>query len=287
MQAIFRSKSLMSIMTLEIVLIAAYVIMKMSHRMGYIFVVLYAVFLGIVVRAGIRMRRKYGKVPEWWLFYKHTGRFLRGFLAVCVIVIAMYGVVLFGDSIRHSFQKNTVTNAENEMCVVKNRGESILENMELLHDLQPENYSELDAQELANALYRVVQIEAEYLGIETPDLQIVHLAAGIVSQYGTEDNIIRVNEAYLCCEETVLNGILHEMYHAYQYACVCQVDEGGELLFFRQVEEWREEFATKNPNTRSAEGYLEYYVQKIEIMARAYAEERIGDYEKLLVLENH
>ena len=82
----------------------------------------------------------------------------------------------------------------------------------------------------------------------------------------------------------ILNTLLHEMYHAYQYTCVKQLDLTGDLLWAKKVAQWKEEFESKNLDLNTNEGMVEYYTQSIEEEARNYAEQRVEVY--LYYMEN-
>ena len=73
-------------------------------------------------------------------------------------------------------------------------------------------------------------------------MQITQLESNVVGRYLRENNTVLINETFLPYEETTLFGVLHEMYHAYQYPCIELYTNDSELLFFRQVEQCRKEF---------------------------------------------
>ena len=283
MDVIVKSKWLFYGILLEFLVVAAYFNAKLFLAYPYVMGIVYASFCGCMAAVFVYRKRRYKKASNWWIFYKCSGTILKGMCSLLMLIVAVYGVKSALSCVKTASGTGKITTAQAEEIAVKNRGESILEHSDLLQQLSPEIYRDLSVQEKTNLLYRVVQIEAEYLGIEAPALQCAALEKNTVGTYIKEEHLVLLNEGYLQYEETTLRGLLHEMYHAYQYACVSQVEETGDLLMFRRIEQWKREYKFYSD---SKEGYLEYYLQSMESTARKYSEDRLSEYGKLIVLGN-
>ena len=231
----------------------------------------------VINRRKLRHKRKY------YLQWVKVG--VSVFLLGCLFMIGVYSMRNVVERYQHAQFHKSLTKAQISEALVLEQGEDILANVILIKQLQPMVYETLTRQEKADLYYRVVQVEAAYLGIEEPELEIVDMESDVVSSYYPSHHLIRLNGAYLEKEATMLEGVLHEMYHAYQFACTEELETESDLLFFRQVRKWKEEFEGEQQESDSAEGYLVYYLQDIEVSAREYAKMRVEQYTKLLVLE--
>lgn len=134
----------------------------------------------------------------------------------------------------------------------------------------------------------VALLEKEHFGI--PDnIAIVitteKLEDGLYGYYEHRTKTISVNFEYLNESnlDDVLKTILHEIHHAYVYYIVSTIDFSDDNvktnLYYQKAREWKE-------NTRnyisSEQGYEKYKNQPIEVDARAYAEERVEYYLKMI-----
>ena len=286
MENLVKNRLLRWIIFMEFICVGSFFTVKLlKSHLGWANVVLIVLAVYIVVVL-MKVKRKYPKAPGWWRFYKGMGYFMTGYLAIFALCVFIYGVTFVVDTQMTKSGKKYYTSAEANAMIVEAKGESILEQMDLLMNLKPDIYRTLDIMEKVEVLNRVVQIEAEYLGIEAPVLQVTELESGVVGRYRQGSNIVLINELYLPYEETTLTGVLHELYHAYQYSCIALDTSNSDLLFFRQVEQWRKEYEDMETNTHTREGHLSYYMQDIEISARKYAEDRINEYGKIIVIGN-
>ncbi|MBP3610734.1 MAG: hypothetical protein J6J42_10430 [Lachnospiraceae bacterium] len=286
MEKLIKSKVLLGIILVEFIYIGAYLTASLFRKHAGWLNGLIAILILYAVSAVVWVKVKHRKAPGWWCFYKSAGYIMTGYAAIFATGVLVYGVNFFADTYLKESGRKYYTASEAEMIVVEAKGKSILEHLDLLTNLKPDIYRTLEIQEKVDVLNRVVQIEAEYLGIEAPVLQVTALESNVVGRYVQQRNVILLSEAYLPYEETILTGVLHEMYHAYQYACVSAVEEESDLLFFRQVEQWRAEYEDIKGDTGTKEGHLSYYMQDIEISARKYAEERLSEYGKIIVIGN-
>lgn len=198
-----------------------------------------------------------------------------GIFFVCSIAIQMLpkektGVSLSGKDL--------------EEIILQNHAKLLEENEGLQQNLKKEYYENATTEEQLKVLASVLVTEASYLGIEPPTLRMDVLADNLGGYYVVQTHEIVVNQNNISEEDHVVNTLLHEMYHAYQYTCVKQLDLTGDLLWAKQVAQWKEEFEQKEQDVTTNEGMIEYYTQSIEESAREYAKQRIAVY--LYYMEN-
>ncbi len=171
-----------------------------------------------------------------------------------------------------------------EEIVLQNNAKLLEENEVLQQHLKKEYYKNATEEEKLKVLASVLITEASYLGIEAPELKMNELADNLGGYYTPKTHEIMINQKKISEEENILNTLLHEMYHAYQYTCVKQLDLTGDLLWAKKVAQWKEEFESKDLDLNTNDGMVEYYTQSIEEEARNYAEQRVEVY--LYYMEN-
>lgn len=178
----------------------------------------------------------------------------------------------------------SLSGKELEEIVLQNHAKLLEENEILQQYLKKEYYENATQEEQLRILTSVLITEASYLGIEAPELRMDELVDSLGGYYTAKKHEIVVNQKNISDEEDVLNTLLHEMYHAYQYTCVKQLDLTGDLLWAKQVEQWKKEFEKTGSDVSTNEGMIKYYTQSIEEEARKYAEQRVEVY--LYYMEN-
>ncbi len=172
----------------------------------------------------------------------------------------------------------TLTKQDLEEIVLQNHAKLLENNVELQQGLKADYYNNATKEEQLKVLMSVLITESFYLGIEAPSLRATVLEDTLGGYYQADIHAIVINEKNLSNEEKVLNTLLHEMYHAYQHTCVEQLDMTGDLLWAKQVKQWKEEFEQSSQNTNTNEGMITYYTQSIEESAREYAKQRLPVY---------
>ena len=172
----------------------------------------------------------------------------------------------------------TISGKELEQIRLQHHAKLLEENEILQQYLKKEYYKNATEAEQLTILASILETEASYLGIETPALRMDVLVDNLGGYYNTKTHEIMINQKNISEEKKILNTILHEMYHAYQYACVENLDLTGDLLWAKKVAQWKEEFEQKSQDISTNDGMIEYYTQSIEEEARRYAEERIEVY---------
>ena len=172
----------------------------------------------------------------------------------------------------------TISGKELEQIRLEHHAKLLEENEILQQYLKEEYYKNATEEEQLKILASVLETEASYLGIEAPTLRMNILVDNLGGYYSLKTHEITINQKNISDERKVLITILHEMYHAYQYACVTQLDLTGDLLWAKKVEKWKEEFEQQNQDLNTNDGMIDYYTQDIEEEARWYAHQRIEVY---------
>ena len=151
----------------------------------------------------------------------------------------------------------------------------------LLHD---ENWELLTAQERLDVLQTCANIECAYLGIEPIPVTTEYMVfSELFGSFSQETYTITINAKLLngMDSDTVLNTLLHEVFHACQYSVAVSpyVDWDSEFvknnMYFAEANTWREEFADYQSGLENFEGY---YGQSLETYARSYAEAALSGY---------
>ena len=166
---------------------------------------------------------------------------------------------------------------------------SLIAHADTIAMLRQDIWDEISPKEQMNILQTVVNIETGYLGLPYE----IHVAAcslgeTILGEYDHTNRRILVNAEYLDQYTSLvyLDAILHEMRHAYQYACqdlYMQTDSSfKELPLFQDTVRCMEEM--ENYQTPE-DGRDDYYTQFCESDARSYAESAIDKYKELIIYD--
>lgn len=89
-----------------------------------------------------------------------------------------------------------------------------------------------------------------------------------------DENCLVMNSNLLNHYNCSITTVIHEMFHAYQYACIQENNGGSNLLYVRTIETWRQEYEEIYNDFQSDKGLTAYYTQDSEESARKYAEKR-------------
>ena len=214
----------------------------------------------------MKSARKYFLLRSGWR------RRVRFVFLVAMMIFLMHEVV--GVISKLENRAVTITTAELERMVEENQGLTLENHEELRAGLEEGYYAAASNQEKLKVLVLVAAVEAEHLGIELPGIQAKRLDDNLGGYYDHNENVIVLNVGYLSHEKCSLTTVLHEMHHAYQLACIGEYTLESDLLWSKEVEKWRQEFAAIENDLASNEGLVEYYSQASEIAAREYAKER-------------
>lgn len=148
-------------------------------------------------------------------------------------------------------------------------------NYDTIELLRPNRWEKLSTDEKITVLQTICTIEQEYLGLPNKlSLTAINIDNGVLGNY--YDNPyphININLKHLESDDSksVLNTVLHEIYHSFQYRLCDAYDKINDeklktLRAFRKVYLYKSNFA--NYIAASKDGY---YEQIVETEARAYA----------------
>lgn len=153
--------------------------------------------------------------------------------------------------------------------------------MEELRKLNEEYYVKLSLQEKLDVLGVVLQIEMKHLGIDG-EIRLVSksLSDSIAGYYSDTDKMIVLNDSIIDNVDEAILTVLHEVYHAMQYAVVDSLDkldlsdDACELHYFRTVCEWQYDME----HYVGEENIAGWYSQEMEQDSISYSKERIESY---------
>lgn len=145
------------------------------------------------------------------------------------------------------------------------------------------NWSKLTRKEKLNTLQTICNNERDYLGISAR----IKVGAGshlthAYCQYNNKSKEITFDISQLdhASSITLLEALLHSIYHAYEYALVESYDtmssDYNKLFDYRVIATYKKEFSTKVTNK------AKYYNQINESNARSYATDALQDYQNKL-----
>ena len=145
-------------------------------------------------------------------------------------------------------------------------------------------WDELDINERFSLLCEVGVREEKYLGI-ADYAQIImtyeKIDKATIAYYDDEENRISVNidELNNASAELCVKGVLHEVFHAFQYDLVRSLDFDSETVrnsqYFSTARQWKENMDNYISGYRDFDAYE---AQPLEKSARAHADERISAY---------
>ena len=168
--------------------------------------------------------------------------------------------------------RGTVLNSKVEVAKVYGDEHCLDANIDVICDIEPERWSKLNIQLKLNVCQKIVNCEARYLGISHEiSVGTAELLGKTMAYYNVDKHQIVVDIGYL---ETlsgydVLESLIHEVTHAYQYELVdlyLKLDEKSRnLLIFYPTSQYLKEFSDYENGDKD---YMLYYGQLTEIDAR-------------------
>lgn len=232
-----------------------------------VFIILYAV---ILITTGIHFIRKNKR--KWDVYINHICE--RWFLLIGIVSM----IVFWGHELIEltSSQTETLTITEADLQEIISASETafIEENEILKQSLSEETYAAATDSKRLEIMALIAAQEAEYLGISLPTIHTASLADDIGGYYNDDENSLILNSNFLSHYECSITTVIHEMFHAYQYACIQENNGENNLLYMRTINTWRQEYEDIYNDFQSNEGLTAYYTQDSEESARKYAENR-------------
>lgn len=150
------------------------------------------------------------------------------------------------------------------------------ENLALLLCFEYDCWSKYTINEKITIMQKLVDFEADCLGIPTIPITTELLSGFTLGQYSNEAKEIWIDIEHLAKSpvEECIQTICHEIFHSYQHYLVDNLDWDSDVLqcsYFTELHVWKE----NQENYRSVwtSGYDAYESQPLEITARSYAEQ--------------
>lgn len=166
----------------------------------------------------------------------------------------------------------------------------LLGNLDTICKLNEEQWTELSSQEKIDVLQLIVAIERDSLGIyHEISLQCeISKKDSVLGEYDPINHVIMINIDHLEKDppQEVLDTIVHECYHAYQW-CLAHLfadsdEQYRELYLFTDAKQYVNEFSNYHDDGDSYKDYVSYYYQSVEVNARIYAANAVEHYYSLI-----
>jgi len=229
------------------------------------------VYAAILITTGIHFIRR--KPKKWSVYIKHICE--RWFLLIGIVsMLIFWGHELIELAFRQPKETLTLTEADLQEVVASNEIAFIEEDEMLKQGLSEASYAAATDSERLKILALIAAKEAEYLGIPLPTIHATSLADNIGGYYNDDENCLVLNSDFLSHYNCSITTVIHEMFHAYQYACIQELDVESDLLCMKTIKTWRQEYEEIYNDLQTDEGLTAYYTQNSEESARQYAEQR-------------
>lgn len=163
----------------------------------------------------------------------------------------------------------------------------LLENLYTIRKLNEEQWTELSTQEKIDILQLIVTVERDGLGIYHEILLQCGISKkdSVLGEYDPINHVIMINIDHLEKDppQEVLDTIVHECYHAYQW-CLAHLfadsdEQYQELYLFTDAKQYINEFSNYHDG---GDSYEDYYYQSVEVDARIYAANAVEYYYSLI-----
>lgn len=164
------------------------------------------------------------------------------------------------------------------------RNQLIEENMDELLALQPDVWRSLDLDERLEVLLIASEIESNTLGIPLVRVRAISMAENTLGGYDHASRTVMLSLEHLAFDpvEEVLDTLLHEIRHSYQYGLVelyQSLDEQKRnLALFHDISDFAYEFDNYISGSDEGETFQDYFEQKCEMDSNVFAGSTISVY---------
>ena len=199
--------------------------------------------------------------------------------------LAILSIVLLLLSSFGGLQAYSHTSKPTELSMTLEEAER--QHREACRNLEKEEWSALTTQKKLDLLQAICDYECEFvLGCKSIRLYSgLTGREGVLGEYSEQSKSFTINEEHLIHSdvEDVIDTVLHEVRHAYQYALIDAYlslkpyikDEHQNLLPFQRAREFSEEF----DNYCSGEDdFYKYFLQEVEKDSRTWATKRMKEF---------
>ncbi len=223
-------------------------------------------------------QKKRLRIVHYYLFRCRT-------VVSTVLTVAMLGFGIYG-----MIEVRIPQGGYREGPVLPDRtvqAQTMLESMggktDLISKLCQDRWETLNPQERTSVLQQVADTECDYLGIPYQlSVSVADLERKSVRGYYThEGHLICLNRVLLetMSAEENLSTLLHEIYHAFEYAVVEVYEQTDtsfqKLRLFENAWVYSREF---DNYVNGAENFVAYINQRVEQDSNAYSDQRLRDY---------
>lgn len=186
--------------------------------------------------------------------------------------IAYASLYLLSSLGQAAFTNEVIINSNTETTMVYGDEDCLDANIEVIANMAPDKWSNLNIQEKLYVCQKIINCEARYLGLSHAiNVETAELSKNTLGCYSDAQHKIYIDMNYLTNSGgyDVLKTLIHECTHAYQHEQV-QVyesldEETRNLLIFYDASIYMEEFANY---VTGKDDFLQYYNQKAEVDAR-------------------
>jgi hypothetical protein len=204
---------------------------------------------------------------------------IRFFMAMTAAVLLLPGFTAY---VLYEMQSPYTYVSEQELSPVASSSEdgSIYEqNLTALQAFQEDNWDTLSTQERVNLLQWLADFEAEKLGFDPVSLTAERINLYTLGDYDNDTNTIRIDVKQVAQSSAAdcMEVICHEVWHAYEYYIVDQLDWSSPVVqtaYFDEIRTWKYNIENYQSGWYSYEAYIE---QGLEDSAFSYAEEETGE----------
>lgn len=142
---------------------------------------------------------------------------------------------------------------------------------EILSCFTSNTWETVDVDERYNLIKQLASCIGTSLGLEIlPDIELIELEDDCFGYYNERENYVAINTKYWDAPRDLVDTVAHEMRHAYQRyrADICENSQ-DELYRFN----YDHYISTECDEHGNYVNFFDYYLQYIEVEARAYAKE--------------
>ena len=199
-------------------------------------------------------------------------------IGVFVIVILLCGGNILGFPTIESTEEAVI---QEDNVYPSLRG-LVEDNIDTLRLMNEESWVEMDADQRADLLKVLADMETAYHGIDPVRICIEPLAENLLGCYVHSTRTVKINLGYLKEEdmETMVKTVLHECYHAYQFELVeiylAADPEYKDTRIFSEAESYLDEFNNYIKAEEDPEGYR---MQDCEWESNFHAKFQLRDYQ--------
>lgn len=259
--------------------------------LSVLFIVAEGVFIVFLHKSVVKHRRS-RRVHQLYKVYRDA---LRKFMVLSLSII--YMIPCFLAIFIYDFHAPTYTADEEvwnrlfpDVSGAESKKEEKLdvyqENSALLLCFESNRWSKYTIDEKITIMQKLVDFEADCLGISTIPITTELLSGFTLGQYSNETKEIWIDIAHLAKSsvDECIQTICHETFHSYQHYLVDNLDWDSDVLqcsYFTELHAWKEN--QENYRSMWVSGYDAYESQPLEVTARSYAEQET---EKILSYVN-